>query len=766
MLDQATHRLQPLLHDLVSTVLAPTTALSGTDGQIRAAGVQGLFHADARALSQVKLAVDGREPEAVGHAARAAGRTRFVSLVRWLGDPIADPTVRVDRTREVSPGRMAELIEIASTATRPVTATVTLDLSCDFAPIELVKAGGSAPPATVTPASSADGACLEWRSGRIHVRATAEHATAELVGQHVRATAEHATAELVGQHVRATGENATSVRAIGEAVTTEPQREGRFRWEVALAPGERVTLRWAVVIDDPEAVVTAPAKPLEWSVPEVTADDTRLVRLAARSLEDLRSLRLAETGEPGDTFLGAGVPWFLTLFGRDSLWAARMLLPLGTDLAASTLRVLARRQGTHVDPATGEAPGKIMHELRRHEHSGGGLRLPAAYYGTIDATPLWIGLLYDAWRWGMPATQIEPLLPALEAALGWLGDHADPDGDGFLEYIDSTGHGLANQGWKDSGDAVRFRDGRQAEPPIALAEVQGYACAAAHQGAALLTAFGREGAERWLDYAGAMSDRFRSRFWVTHPAPATGRGNGHPASATGGESGYPALALDRDKRPVDSLTSNIGHLLGTGLLSPGEEARVAELLGAPAMSGAFGLRTMSADDGAFSPLSYHCGSVWSHDTAIVIAGLARTGHGRLAAELARGLLTAAEGFDYRLPELHAGDDRDTVGRPVAYPAACRPQAWSAAAAVTLLHAAVGLYPDVPGSKVLVRPLAGAPLGAVTVRGLRVAGADVTVSIDRSGGVQVTGLPAGLSVEVADPGLSVEAAEPGLPVSGA
>ncbi|MEV6155590.1 glycogen debranching N-terminal domain-containing protein [Nonomuraea sp. NPDC052129] len=734
MLDQATHRLQPLLHDLVSTVLAPTTALSGTDGQIRAAGVQGLFHADARALSQVKLAVDGREPEAVGHAVQAAGRTRFVSLVRWLGDPIADPTVRVDRTREVSPGRMAELIEIASTATRPVTATVTLDLSCDFAPIELVKAGGSAPPATVTPASSAGGACLEWRSGRIHVRATAEHATAE------------------------------------------PQPEGRFRWEVALAPGERVTLRWAVVIDDPEAVVTAPVKPLEWNVPQVTADDARLVRLAARSLEDLRSLRLAETGEPGDTFLGAGVPWFLTLFGRDSLWAARMLLPLGTDLAASTLRVLARRQGTHVDPATGEAPGKIMHELRRHEHSGGDLRLPAAYYGTIDATPLWIGLLHDAWRWGMPAAQIEPLLPALEAALGWLGDHGDPDGDGFLEYIDSTGHGLANQGWKDSGDAVRFRDGRQAEPPIALAEVQGYACAAANQGAALLTAFGRKGAERWLDYAGTMADRFRARFWVTHPAPATERGSGHLAPAAdrgsghlapvaGWESGFPALALDRDKRPVDSLTSNIGHLLGTGLLSPGEEARVAELLGTPAMSGAFGLRTMSADDGAFSPLSYHCGSVWSHDTAIVIAGLARTGHGRLAAELARGLLTAAESFDYRLPELHAGDDRDTVGRPVAYPAACRPQAWSAAAAVTLLHAAVGLYPDVPGGKVLVRPLTGAPLGAVTVRGLRVAGADVTVSIDRSGGVQVTGLPPGLSVEVADPELSVEVTEPGLPVRG-
>ncbi|MCG5221105.1 glycogen debranching N-terminal domain-containing protein [Streptosporangium soli] len=741
VLDQATHRLQPLLHDLVSTVLAPTTALSGTDGQIRAAGVQGLFHADARALSQVTLAVDGREPEAVGHAVQAAGRTRFVSLVRWLGDPIADPTVRVDRTREVAPGRMTELIEIASTATRPVSATVTLDLNCDFAPIDLVKSGGTASPA---PASAAGDGSLEWRSGRIRVRATGENATLEPHAE--RRDPPAGDGSPAGQGSAEGGDS----RAAG----------GRLRWEISLAPGERVTLRWVVVIEDPDAVVTAPSVPLEWSVPQVTADDVRLVRLAARSLEDLRSLRLAEPGEPGETFLGAGVPWFLTLFGRDSLWAARMLLPLGTDLAASTLRVLARRQGTHVDPATGEAPGKIMHELRRHEHSGGRLRLPAAYYGTIDATPLWIGLLHDAWRWGMPAAQIEPLLPALEAALGWLGDHADPDGDGFLEYIDSTGHGLANQGWKDSGDAVRFHDGRQAEPPIALAEVQGYACAAAHQGAALLAAFGRKGAGRWLDYAGSMTDRFRARFWVTRPAPGTDAGGGHLAlaasaeygdfaSVAGHENGYPALALDRDKQPVDSLTSNIGHLLGTGLLSSGEEARVAELLGTPAMSGGFGLRTMSADDGAFSPLSYHCGSVWSHDTAIVIAGLARTGHHRLAADLAQGLLAAAEGFDYRLPELHAGDERDTVGRPVTYPAACRPQAWSAAAAVTLLHAAVGLYPDVPGGKVLLRPLAGTPLGAVTVRGLRVAGADVTVSIDRSGRAETTGLPPGLSVEVVD-----------------
>lgn len=677
---------QPLLHDLVSTVLAPTSALSGADGQIRASGVQGVFHADARVLAQARLEIDGREPVAVGSAERGPGVTRFVSLARWLGDPGADPTVRVDRTRRVTPGRVEEELEIVSTASVAVSAVVTMTLSCDFAPIEVVKGGGVA--RVVPPDGSS------WVSGT--------------------------------SRVTAAGEGASTVVRGDEVV---------LLWEVSVGPRGRVVLRWWADIDDPEAVVSAPVTAVEWSRPEVTADDARLVRLANQSLDDLESLRLADGG---DTFLGAGVPWFLTLFGRDSLWAARMLLPLGTDLAAGTLRVLARRQGVKHDADSGEAPGKIMHELRRHEFATGGMNLPAAYYGTIDATPLWINLLHEAWRWGLAPERVEELLPAMEAALAWLGDHADADGDGFIEYIDTSGRGLANQGWKDSGDAVRFRDGTQAAPPIALAEVQGYAYQAAVGGAALLEAFGRPGGERWRDYAGAMAERFRAQFWV--------------------EGGYPALALDRDKRPVDALTSNIGHLLGTGLLTSAEETLIAQKLMSREMSGGFGLRTMSSDDAGFSPLSYHCGSIWAHDTAIVMAGLARAGYGEAAAQLADGLLEAAETFGYRLPELHAGDDRQQVGRPVPYPAACRPQAWSAAAAITILHAATGLYPDAPNNRVDLRPLTRrispkeasplrgvvssgeAALGAVVVRAMRVAGVDVTVSVDRAGAVRVEGLP--------------------------
>jgi glycogen debranching enzyme len=263
---------------------------------------------------------------------------------------------------------------------------------------------------------------------------------------------------------------------------------------------------------------------------------------------------------------------------------------------------------------------------------------------------------------------------------------------------------------------VRFRDGRLAEPPIALAEVQGYAYRAAVDGAALLDAFGRPGGERWRTYAAEMAVRFREKFWV--------------------DGGYPALALDRDKRPVDALTSNIGHLLGTGMLTGDEERAVAEALAGDAMSGGYGLRTMSALDGGFAPLSYHCGSVWAHDTAIVAAGLARAGFGDAAGTLIDGLLSAAEAFDFRLSELHAGDARSELPRPMPYPTACHPQAWSAAAAILLLQATLGLEPDVPGGSVRLRPLKNRP---VEVQGLRIAGQPIDISVDAAGEATIEGL---------------------------
>jgi len=222
-----------------------------------------------------------------------------------------------------------------------------------------------------------------------------------------------------------------------------------------------------------------------WRAPAVSAGDHRLPALVDRSVADLSGLLAADPVADDDHYLTAGAPWYLTLFGRDSLWAARMALPLGTDLAAGTLRTLARRQGTRTDPSTEEEPGKILHEVRV------GPAGPVRYYGTVDATPLWISLLHDAWRWGLADADVAELLPNLEAALGWL---REATGDGFVRYVDNAGV-LSNQGWKDSFDSIQFSDGRLAEPPIALCEVQAYAFAAAMDGAALLDAFGRPGGD-------------------------------------------------------------------------------------------------------------------------------------------------------------------------------------------------------------------------------------------------------------------------------
>ncbi|WIX82464.1 hypothetical protein QRX50_17695 [Amycolatopsis carbonis] len=353
------------------------------------------------------------------------------------------------------------------------------------------------------------------------------------------------------------------------------------------------------------------------------------------------------------------------------------------------------------------------------------MSLPARYYGTVDATALWVGLLYDAWRWGLPEAEVRALLPNLRAALFWITGLSDTDGDGFAEYLDESGRGLANQGWKDSGDAVRFADGTIAKPPVALSEVQGYQYEATVRAAELLAALG-EPADGLLDWAATLRSRFRSRFWVT-------TADGH----------FPALALDGAKQPVDSLTSNIGHLLGTGILDPAESSSIRELLLGPTMSAGFGLRTMSATAGGFSPLRYHCGSVWPHDTAVVVRGLHASGQSSHAASPGLQLVHAAGGFDNRLPELFSGYGSDDVSSPLPYPASCRPQAWAAASAVTLLVAFLGLRVDVPAGVLTLDPPRPSPVGALRVRDLPLAGGTLDVTVAADGTVTDLRLPPGL-----------------------
>jgi glycogen debranching enzyme len=618
---------QPFLHDLITVLAAPTQVLSQPSGEIVPMDdrqtVQGLIHADVRVLSALTVTINGEPGE---HLATMldGNSAQFTSMLRTVGNGVgvaADAHLRLDWFRLVESGQLAETLTISSQLRRTMEVEVRVELACDFAPLELIRSGQ---PTQFCPFPEPSGDRYAWVHEDIALSLVAEGANLQVTDDHCRLT---------------------------------------LCWRVAVPAHGKVSLPWRLGVQDTGSVVVVPSTPPLRMTKLPVSVDHGLQAWLARSLEDLNSLWMATRDAPDDGFFAAGAPWYLTLFGRDSIWAARMVLPLDLAPARGTLRTLAHRQGERVDIAAAEEPGKILHELRRTTVRMGTSWLPPVYYGAIDATPLWICLLHDAWRAGLQEADVEELLPALEQALLWLVDCGDADNDGFLEYRDASGHGLSNHGWKDSFDSIRFHDGRVAEGPVAVCEAQGYAYEAAMMGANMLEAFGRPGADRYRCWATELASRFRARFWC-------GNGDGR----------YPALALDGDKQQVDSLTSNIGHLLGTGILNREEELLIARLVASPALDSGLGLRTMADTDAGYAPLSYHCGSVWPHDTAIVISGLVRAGLAEYATGLIEGLLRASIAFEQRLPELWSGE-----GRPIPYPVACRPQAWSAASAVVVAH---------------------------------------------------------------------------------
>ncbi len=637
---------QPYLHNLSGVFSAPIQAWSDAHGQIRHAGAQGIYCGDDRVLNTAILTVDGREPEWVSTQLRSSTETDYIYFVRAEAE-VADPLLSVVRTRTAASsrirpgeatetltgcsGQVAETLRIESAMLQPVTLHVRLALGADNTTMEQIKQGGRGP-APVEP--QAPTWC--WRDKDTTLTLTADNGTISMHGSKVI-----------------------------------------IDWAVDVQPGVPVQLGWAVDLTDADSpMLAADGEPIV----APASGDPRLNRLLERSVSDLNSLRLAHYSHPHDTFLAAGAPWFFTMFGRDSIIAARMLLPINTAIAGGTLRALAGRQGTETDHTTAVQPGKILHEVRRTvltmAESGQPLRLPPVYYGTIDATPLWICLLHDAWKAGLPDAEVEELLPNLLDALEWLRDHGDLDGDGFLEYLDESGAGLVNQGWKDSGDAIRWHDGSLAKGPIALAEVQAYAYEAAMMGADILDTFDRPGAAEWRDYAAGMAERFRAQFWCEDDLGP-----------------YPALALDAEKKPVDGVTSNMGHLLGTGILNEEERQIVVRRVMDPTMFSGYGVRTLSTTNGGYWPTRYHAGAVWSHDTALIISGMLADGFPGEAAQLAAGLLNVAEANDWRLPELFGGHGSDTMRTPVPFPASCRPQAWASASSLVIAAALTPAGPE-------------------------------------------------------------------------
>jgi glycogen debranching enzyme len=461
------------------------------------------------------------------------------------------------------------------------------------------------------------------------------------------------------------------------------------RYRLRLAPGERWQLSVAVqwLLDDtPELDADAfeaglrddrrerDASLVAWwrSAPQLQAPaDAALELTWAQSLADLAALRLRWAGS--EMVPAAGLPWFMTLFGRDTLITSFQELILGPEAAAGALRALAEAQADADDPERDAEPGKIVHELRR----GKTARVwTDRYYGTVDATPLFLVLLSEHWRWTGDDGLVHELEHAARRALEWIDSSGDRDGDGFVEYLRRASHGIDNQNWKDSYNSMVFHDGSLASAPIAPVEVQGYVYDAKLRMAELARHVWRDEATavRLEADASTLRARFNKAFWLP-------------------ERGWYALGLDADKRPIDALGSNMGHLLWSGIVPDEHVAEVASRLTSGPLWSGWGVRTLAADEPAFNPLEYHNGTVWPHDNSLIALGLAQAGRRPEAELVVRALLDSAPFFESRLPELFAGDERRGDEAPGVVPTSARPQAWAAGTPLLLLRAQLGLEPD-------------------------------------------------------------------------
>lgn len=677
--------------ELVTLVEETTFCLCARNGDVVPGGPQGLVLLDTRFLSGLVVRVDGRRLEPLGVSITEPFDATFCTRVAPRdGEP--DVPLVVLRSRQVGRG-LVERIRVEHHGLEPVELEVTAELQADFADLFEVK---------------------EQRPVRSRVhRVEAEGGRLHVVGE--REGDERRTSVTTGPpaeiHLR------SGVAVATWSLRLEPQGAALLDLEVCCGvDGSEVEPRFRCGL---ERAASEPARRLgSWraAAPRLDTDDERLAAAVARGVEDLGALHLVDPDHPEDRVVAAGAPWFMTLFGRDALLASYMALIVDPGLALGVLRTLARLRGRAVDPDTEEEPGRIIHELRFDRRPSWRFADATRYYGSVDATPLFVLVLGELRRWGVPRDELEGLLPAADDALAWISTHGDPNGDGYVEYRPSATGGLVNQGWKDSWDAVRHRDGRLAEGPIALCEVQGYVYAALLARAYFAEEQGD--AARCAELrsrAASLRAAFQRDFWVDDD-----RG------------GYVALALDGAGRPVEAVTSNMGHCLWTGILDPDRAAQVADRLLAEDMFTGWGIRTLSSRAAAYNPVSYHNGSVWPHDNALIVAGLMRYGLVEHAHRVVDALLDASTHHGGRLPELMAGTDRATVAVPVSYPTSCIPQAWAAATPLLLLRSLLRLDPWMAHDQVWLSPAPLPGRGRIRVEGIRLGRS--RVSVDDAGGV--------------------------------
>jgi glycogen debranching enzyme len=684
----------PLGAGTVTLVEGSSFCISLPNGDIHAELPHGVFFQDTRVLSGWSLTVNGQPLESLTAETKEPYRAVFVGRVPRR-DGYADSTLIVERLREVGAG-IQERLTVRNYSMIPAECVLVMTVEADFADL------------------------FEVKEARIQRR---WDETRHVDGD---ALTIHAAWQDVRKGVAINGPGADlSTGAITYRVSVPPH--GRWSTVLTVVPStEGASPATAFVHADGDGLSPRDRRRQEWvrKIPVLQIGNRSIERTLRRSYDDLGALRIEDPNHPDRVVVAAGAPWFMTLFGRDSLWASEMALPVDPSLALGTLQTLADRQGTVVDPISEEEPGKILHEVRLDVSSGLSLGGKSTYYGSIDATPLFVLVLGSLSRWGFAKDTIAALLPHADRALDWIRDYGDRDGDGFVEYERLNPQGLINQGWKDSWDGINFADGRLAEPPIALCEVQAYVYTA-YQSRAWMAydagdpTLGDELAER----AAQLKKQFNEQFWIP-------------------ERGYYAVALDGEKRQVDACASNMGHCLWLGLIDEDKAPQVAERLMSPEMFSGWGVRTLASDMGAYNPASYHNGSVWPHDNALIVAGLLRYGFIAEAQRIATALLEAAEYSDGRLPELFCGFSRDELAAPVPYPTACSPQAWAATTPILLVTSLMRYDTHVSRGGFWLDPVLPKSYGDVHITNAPLAGGRITIDITNSV-PSVEGLPEGV-----------------------
>jgi glycogen debranching enzyme len=616
----------------------------------------GFFANDTRYLSKLALTINGLAPLPL-----SSGKVEYFSAAFYLRNPLAgslqQDQLSIIRERFVGEG-MQDVVVLENQSMNPVSLELGLAFASDFADILSVKAHDFA------------------LGDPAHAKPLPDPAPCRYDEEHNQFVFEDPGDSCRTQIIL------SQLGTVNGASISYPIELGpRERWElriyfVAVAEGEAVV---PTLVErrfgEERGRVRDSLAAWQLRVPQLRADWDELSHSFSHSVSDLASLRMrGSSGADLGKLPAAGMPWFMTVFGRDTLITCMQTLLFGPELARSALEVLASLQATEDDPSIDAQPGKIVHEVRQGKAAKTWF---ARYYGTLDATPLYLVLLSEVWRWTDDVALVQEFKEPALRALKWIDEYGDLDGDGFVEFQKRAPHGLDVQSWKDSFDSQRFHDGRIAESPIAPCEVQGYVYDAKRRMAEIAREVWRDRAlaERLESEAAELKRRFDEAFWVEE------RG------------GFYALALDRNKQPVDSVCSNIGHLLWSRIVPPERvDAIVDQLMGEGLWSG-WGVRTMSEHEAGYSPLSYHNGTVWPHDKSLIAMGLAQYARWPEAQRIVQRMLIASRHFNYQLPEVFAGLRRSDTPFPIAYPTAARPQAWAAGTPVLLLQVLLGLQPD-------------------------------------------------------------------------